>query len=247
MTHRWRIERVAQTGSTNADVAAKAREGAAEGLVVAADHQTAGRGRLGRSWDTPRGGGLAVSALLRPAGVPAQRWPWLPLLAGVVVVEALRICPGVETVLKWPNDVLHGGAKLAGILVERVESAAGPAAVVGIGLNLTVAPHGATSLAAAGGSEVEPETVLTTLIGRLSSRYDEWRGQGGDPAPWLAAAYRAVCDTVGRDVQAVLPGGATVEGRAVDVDATGRLVLRTPSGDTPVGAGDVVHLRPLNG
>ena len=242
---RWQVDRVPETGSTNADVAAAARAGAAEGLVVAADHQTAGRGRLGRSWDTPRGAGLAVSALLRPAGVPAHRWPWLPLLTGVAVVEALRIHPGVETVLKWPNDVLLDGSKLAGILVERVETTSGPAAVVGIGVNLSAAPEGAACLGAETGPDVvDPEAVIAVLVDRLSSRYEAWRGQDGDPAAWLAGAYGDVCDTLGREVRADLPGGATVEGRAVDVDAAGRLVLMTATGAAAVGAGDVVHIRP---
>lgn len=242
---RWQVDRVPETGSTNADVAAAARAGAAEGLVVAADHQTAGRGRLGRSWDTPRGAGLAVSALLRPAGVPAHRWPWLPLLTGVAVVEALRIHPGVETVLKWPNDVLLDGSKLAGILVERVETTSGPAAVVGIGVNLSAAPEGAACLGAeTGPGVVDPEAVIAALVDRLSSRYEAWRGQDGDPAAWLAGAYGDVCDTLGREVRADLPGGATVEGRAVDVDAAGRLVLMTATGAAAVGAGDVVHIRP---
>jgi len=245
---RWQVDRVPETGSTNADVAAAARAGAAEGLVVAADHQTAGRGRLGRSWDTPRGAGLAVSALLRPAGVPAHRWPWLPLLTGVAVVEALRIHPGVETVLKWPNDVLLDGSKLAGILVERVETTTGPAAVVGIGVNVSAAPEGAACLAAQTGPDVvDPEAVIAALVDRLSSRYEAWRGQDGDPAAWLAAAYGDVCDTLGREVRADLPGGATVEGRAVDVDAAGRLVLMTATGAAAVGAGEVVHIRPLSG
>ena len=244
---RWRIDRLAETGSTNADVAAAARAGAAEGLVVAADHQTAGRGRLGRSWDMPRGSGLAVSFLLRPVGVPAHRWPWLPLLAGVVVVEALRIHPGVETALKWPNDVLLDGAKLAGILAERVETGTGPAAVVGVGVNVSAAPEGATSLAAHTGRSVDPAAVLAALVDRLGARYASWRRRDGDPDAWLAAAYARLCDTLGREVRADLPGGAQVEGRAVDIDAAGRLVLMTGTGAAAVGAGDVLHLRPALG
>jgi BirA family biotin operon repressor/biotin-[acetyl-CoA-carboxylase] ligase len=243
---RWRIERLPETGSTNADVAAAARAGASEGLVVAADHQTAGRGRLGRSWETPRGSGLAVSFLLRPAGVPTHRWPWLPLLAGVVVVEALRIHPGVEAALKWPNDVLLDGVKLAGILAERVETGAGPAAVVGVGVNVSAAPEGATSLAAHTGRSVDPEAVLAALVDRLGARYGSWRQRDGDPDAWLAAAYAGLCDTLGHEVRAELPGGAGVEGRAVDVDATGRLVVLTATGAVAVGAGDVVHLRPVH-
>ena len=244
---RWRIERLPETGSTNADVAAAARAGAAEGLVVAADHQTAGRGRLGRSWDTSRGAGLAVSFLLRPARVPTHRWPWLPLLAGVVVVEALRIHPGVESALKWPNDVLLDGAKLAGILAERVETGTGPAAVVGVGVNVSAAPEGATSLAAHAGQAVDRAAVLAALVGRLGARYGSWRRRDGDPDAWLAPAYAGLCDTLGREVRADLPGGATVEGRAVDIDPAGRLVLMTASGAAVLGAGDIVHLRPVHG
>jgi BirA family biotin operon repressor/biotin-[acetyl-CoA-carboxylase] ligase len=141
--------------------------------------------------------------------------------------------------------VLLDGAKLAGILVERVETTAGPAAVVGIGVNVSAAPEGAACLAARTGPDVvDPEAVIAALLDRLSSRYEAWRGQHGDPAAWLAASYAGVCDTLGREVRADLPGGAAIEGRAVDLDAAGRLVLMTATGATAVGAGDVVHLRP---
>ena len=112
--------------------------------------------------------------------------------------------------LKWPNDVLLDGPKLAGILVERVETTDGPVAVVGIGVNIAAAPEGAASLAARTGPDViDPEAVIAALVDRLSSRYEAWRGQDGDPAAWLAAAYGDVCDTLGREVRADLPGGAT--------------------------------------
>ncbi|MGH8774172.1 MAG: biotin--[acetyl-CoA-carboxylase] ligase [Jiangellaceae bacterium] len=238
----WRVTRVAEAGSTNADVASAARAGAAEGMVLVADHQTAGRGRLGRSWQAPAGTGLAASVLLRPLSVPAHRWPWLPLLVGVCVVEALASYPGVAAALKWPNDVVLGGAKLAGILVERVETPTGAAAVAGVGLNVSAAPLGATSLVAAGHPEATRDGVLDALLASLAERYDAWRAAGGDPAPWLAPAYRDVCDTLGRDVRAELPGRPPVEGRAVDIDDAGRLVIRTPSGRRSVGAGEVAHL-----
>src|SRR5215207_4886252 len=156
----WQVRRVAETGSTNADVVTLATAGAAEGTVLVADYQSAGRGRLGRSWQAPPGTGLAVSLLLRPTAVPAHRWPWLPLLTGVAVVEALRTYPGIDVVLKWPNDVLLKGGKLAGILVERVDGPAGAAAVVGVGLNVSAAPVGAASLFAAGFPDVSRDGVL---------------------------------------------------------------------------------------
>jgi BirA family transcriptional regulator, biotin operon repressor / biotin---[acetyl-CoA-carboxylase] ligase len=239
----WQVRRVPETGSTNADLVRLAKAGEPEGAVLVADHQTAGRGRHGRAWRAPPGTGLAASLLLRPAAVPGHQWPWLPLLAGVATVEALQVHPGLNTSLKWPNDVLVGPAKLAGILVERVDGAPGPAAVVGIGLNVSAAPAGATSLLAAGCADVSTATLLATLLDIFGARYGGWRDAGGDPNPWLAAAYRGVCDTLGRDVEATLPGREPIVGRAVDIDATGRLVVRTGSGAVAVGAGEVTHLR----
>jgi BirA family biotin operon repressor/biotin-[acetyl-CoA-carboxylase] ligase len=158
----WRDVRVvAETGSSNADLLAAAHAGAAEGTVLVADAQTAGRGRLGRRWASPAGAGLTFSVLLRPAGVPAALLGWLPLLTGVAAVAAVRGVAGVDAALKWPNDVLAGGAKLGGILAER----AGSAVVVGLGINVWQGradlPAGvdATSLvleAAAGGTRPSP-------------------------------------------------------------------------------------------
>jgi BirA family biotin operon repressor/biotin-[acetyl-CoA-carboxylase] ligase len=238
----WRVQRVAETASTNADVVHMAKVGEPEGAVLVADHQVAGRGRLGRSWQAAPGTGLAVSMLLRPSA-PAHRWPWLPLLAGVAVVETLRRYPGAEPVLKWPNDVLLGSAKLAGILVERVDGPAGAAAVVGVGVNVSDAPDGAASLLAAGFPEVSLDDLLVALLDVFAARYDRWRGEGGDPGPWLATAYRASCNTLGQNVRAELPGRGPVVGLAVDVDDDGRLVVHTTAGEVAVGAGEIMHLR----
>ncbi|HEX7746217.1 MAG TPA: biotin--[acetyl-CoA-carboxylase] ligase, partial [Micromonosporaceae bacterium] len=142
----------AETGSTNADVAQAAGAGEAEGLVVVAEQQTAGRGRLGRTWISPARAGLATSVLLRPGrAAPDRGWPaappsaygWLPLLAGVALVAAVDRVAAVEGVLKWPNDLLVGDAKCGGILAETVPAAAGAtsAVVLGIGLNVTLRPH----------------------------------------------------------------------------------------------------------
>src|SRR5690625_1775078 len=193
----WSIQRVAATGSTNADVADAARAGAAEGLTIVADHQQAGRGRLDRSWHTPAGTALTVSFLLRPAEVPAARWPWLPLVTGVAVVDAVAtVADGVSAGLKWPNDVVVNGDKLAGILLERVVTAQGPAAVIGVGLNVAQMPRGepdgdgratagdlmdgAVSLRSAG-SDVDRDTVLGAIAAQLSERYHHWRSAKGDP------------------------------------------------------------------
>src|SRR4029453_15696405 len=128
-----RLEIRAETGSTNADVAAAGLAGAAEGLVVVAEAQTAGRGRRDRQWVSPPRAGLTLSVLLRPgdAGVAAGAYAWLPLLAGVALVEAVRRVAEVDAALKWPNDLLVGEGEAAGILAE----VAGEAGGVGVGLN----------------------------------------------------------------------------------------------------------------
>jgi BirA family biotin operon repressor/biotin-[acetyl-CoA-carboxylase] ligase len=244
------VEILPETPSTNAVLADRAREGAPEGLVVVTEHQTAGRGRLDRSWETPRHSALTFSALLRPPvdRVPAHRWPWLPLLAGLAVTSALRE-EGYAAGVKWPNDVLLGGPdgerKVCGILVERVETGDGPAAVVGIGLNTSLTREElpvptATSLALASGGAVDRTAVLTHVLRSLFGHYADWMA---DPER-LQASYAAASVTLGREVRAELPGGAALVGTATGVDGTGRLVVATPAGEEAVGAGDVVHLRP---
>src|SRR5204862_1255768 len=162
----WRdLEVVESTGSTNADLLARALAGEPEGAVLAAEEQRAGRGRMGRTWTAPPRAALTFSLLLKPAVPPARRG-WLPLLAGVAVAAAVTTATGVETRLKWPNDLLAADAKLAGILAE----AAGDAVVVGIGLNVSTEPaefpsHSpgalpATSLRAAGATALNREHIL---------------------------------------------------------------------------------------
>jgi len=255
----WRTEVLDESPSTNAVVVARARNGAPEGCVVVTEHQTAGRGRLDRAWETPARSALTFSALLRPpAEIPAERWPWLPLTAGVAVSIVLRTL-GYRAGVKWPNDVLlqtpAGERKVCGILVERVETSYGPAAVVGIGLNTSLRADElpiatATSLeiesgarsdgAHSGAAAVDRTFVLLKLLAQLENAYGLWLAE---PAK-LAAAYERLSVTVGRDVRAELPGGNTLLGRAVRIDAAGRLVIAHDGGETAVGAGDVVHLRP---
>lgn len=248
------LDVVEATGSTNADLAARAREGAAEGAVLVAEEQTAGRGRLERRWSAPARSGIFLSVLLRPEGVPVSRWGWLPLLAGVAVATALPRAAGVDTALKWPNDVLvtvdGEERKAGGILVERVD-AEGDAVVLGIGINVTLraaelpVPE-AGSLALAGAKVTDRDPLLRALLRSLERWYGSWRAAAGDPAgARLQETYAAGCTTLGRQVRAELPGGASVTGEAVAVDGDGRLVLATAAGmQEPVGAGDVVHLRP---
>jgi BirA family biotin operon repressor/biotin-[acetyl-CoA-carboxylase] ligase len=231
-----------ETGSTNADAAAAARAGAAEGLVVVAERQTAGRGRLDRQWVSPARAGLTLSVVLKPP----SRYGWLPLLAGVALVESVRRLGDVDAVLKWPNDLLIDGRKCAGILAESV----GDAVVLGIGLNVTLREPelprpDATSLLLAGSTCVDRDPLLRALLRTLADWYNRWRDASGDPeASGLREAYRVHCGTLGHEVRVALPDGAQLTGTASDVDGAGRLVVAGPDGaETAVAAGDIEHVR----
>ena len=242
----WRIEVVEESPSTNAAVASRARAGEPAGLVVAAEHQTAGRGRLDRTWVTPARAALTCSLLLEPDEVPVARWPWLPLLAGLAVVDAVRSHAGVLAGLKWPNDVLADDLKLAGILVERVERPTGSAAaVVGIGLNVSstraeLPVDSATSLALCGATSLDRSSLLAEVLTAFGRWYVEWCAAAGGG---LRASYVAECTTIGRDVRVELPDGRGLHGRAVDVDEGGRLLVDDGRVLHELGAGDVVHVR----
>ncbi|WP_416977051.1 biotin--[acetyl-CoA-carboxylase] ligase [Streptomyces sp. T028] len=247
------LEVVQRTGSTNSDLVARAVAGkAAEGAVLVAEEQTSGRGRLDRQWTAPPRSGLFFSVLLRPAEVPVARWGWLPLLTGVAVATGLARAAGVDTALKWPNDLLvtvdGQERKAGGILAER---AGEDAVVVGVGINVTLradelpVPQ-AGSLALAGAVNTDRDPLLRAVLRSLEEWYGRWRSAGGDPAAsGLQEAYAAGCATLGREVRAELPGDRSVVGEAVAVDGDGRLVIATRDGvQEPVGAGDIVHLRP---
>lgn len=242
------VEVVDRTGSTNADLLAR---GGPEGQVLVAREQTAGRGRMGRSWVSQPGTALTFSVLLRPTAIPPARHGWLPLLTGVAVATAVRCAAGVAAALKWPNDVLVGGGKLAGILAER----SGDTVVVGIGLNvgtsreaLPAAP-GPTGLRATSllveGADVAREALLIEVLRQLERCYLQFRA---DPDPvrcGLLASYRALCDTLGHQVRVDLPGDRAVVGTAADVDEEGRLLVRESPTTPPtrLSAGDVIHVR----
>lgn len=248
------VDVVPSTGSTNVDLVAAAARGAADYSVLFAEEQTGGVGRLGRSWVSPAGKGLYLSVLLRPGGVPPKAVGSLAAVAGLALLEVTKLV-GVQATLKWPNDVLAGGGKLAGVLSELVPSDE-TAVVLGIGLN--VFPMGdvppgpgdlpATSLAESGVDEHELSDFTATagvLLHELGVRERAWREAGGDlERAGLLNAYRVACSTLGTQVRISLPGDKTLEGRAVDVDPAGQLVVETADGQrTTVFAGDVIHLR----
>jgi BirA family biotin operon repressor/biotin-[acetyl-CoA-carboxylase] ligase len=224
-----------------------AEEGALHGDVVIAERQTAGRGRRGRFWVSPPGKNLYASIILRP-DLPPHRASELTLLASVALCEVLRET-GAEAVIKWPNDLLVGGKKVAGILTEM---AADPDrvqwVVVGLGVNLNVGPGDlpedlrdeATSVAVARGSSVPRALFAAALLARLEAWLDRHAAEGFAP---VRAAWRALSGTLGREVR-VVTGEGDVTGVAFDVDETGALLVRGPAGVTRILAGDVHLLRP---
>jgi BirA family transcriptional regulator, biotin operon repressor / biotin---[acetyl-CoA-carboxylase] ligase len=248
------IDVVSRTGSTNADLLAAARAGAVPGTVLVAEEQTAGRGRLDRSWESQPGAALLFSVLLRPANVPPASRGWLPLLTGVAVAAPLAVTTGVDVRLKWPNDVLAGpaartsGGKLAGILAEQ----AGDAIVVGIGLNVSAEQDelpsaGATSLGLAGAAATSREDILVGILRGLELWYLPWASgpqAGNAESSGLRPAYLRCCSTIGGDVRVALPGGGSLTGHAIDIDDVGRLLVHSPDGVHAISAGDVVHVRP---
>jgi BirA family biotin operon repressor/biotin-[acetyl-CoA-carboxylase] ligase len=241
----WRTLRVVpEIGSTNAALTAEAAQDAPEGVVLVAEHQVAGRGRLDRVWTSPPRAGLTVSFLLRP-DVPAARRGWLPLLAGVALAEAVGEVTGVRASLKWPNDLLAlDGRKLAGILAE----SSGTAVIVGVGLNVTTTaeelPDTGTSLSRVLGAPVDRGPVLLAFLRAVERRYVPWVAALGDPvSSGLAQDYLVWSSTVGTDVAVSLPDGTTIEGTAQGIDWDGRLVVATPEGTVELASGDVRHVR----
>ncbi|MFD0272610.1 biotin--[acetyl-CoA-carboxylase] ligase [Kitasatospora sp. NPDC127111] len=245
------LDVVTETGSTNSDLAARAKDGAPQGAVLVAEAQNAGRGRLERQWTAPARSGLFLSVLLRPDEVPVERYGWLPILVGVAAASTLTRVAEVEVGLKWPNDLqveIDGTErKLGGILTEL----SGGAVVAGLGVNVSLRAAElpvptAASLALAGAAVTDRATLLRSLLREFAGLYAEWTAAAGDPhASGLLPAYTDRCTTLGREVRVHLPGDRELLGEAVAIDGDGRLVVRTPDGARrAVGAGDVVHVRP---
>jgi BirA family transcriptional regulator, biotin operon repressor / biotin---[acetyl-CoA-carboxylase] ligase len=239
------VEVLPETDSTNTRLLARAREGAAEGLVLVADHQTAGRGRLDRTWEAPPGASLLVSVLLRPR-LPLERAHLVTIAAALAAAEACEEVAGVTPSLKWPNDLVVEGAggtrKLAGLLAESlVEGGRLQALVVGMGLNVDWPeerlPAGAVALSGVTDRPVDRDAVLGAWLPRFDDRYR------GLPERDGLDDYRRRCATLGRAVR-VETSGEVVEGEAVDVTPEGHLAVDTGGGRRTFAVGDVVHLRP---
>ena len=243
MPLRFDVQRHSSIGSTSDEARRLARAGAAEGTVVVAEEQTAGRGRQGRSW-TSAPGNLYVSIVLRP-GVPAERLHELAFLAGLAVAEAVAalLPPGPAVTLKWPNDVLIDGAKVAGLLLEQDAEAA----ILGIGVNVAhhpeQTPYRAGALATVG-ARATPEMVLQRLLAAIDAALTLWRAHGfaAIRSHWLARAHPPGTPLV------VRLGGATeaavLDGRFAGIDAAGALLLDTAAGQVRIVAGEVARQDP---
>jgi BirA family biotin operon repressor/biotin-[acetyl-CoA-carboxylase] ligase len=235
------------TGSTNSDLFAMAEHGAPEWTVMVAGTQEAGRGRLGRTWiATADGDALLASILLRPEMPPAEA-PLLSLLAAVCMAEGCREACRLDVRCKWPNDLVVGRRKLAGILAEaNVKAGSLEYLVIGIGVNVGQLPDdfpeelrgAATSVAIEGGHPDLP-SLLRAYLSVFRRRYDP---KGAGLRDGLLAEYRDICDTIGRKVLATSTSGRRVEGTATDVGDNGELLVQTPEGLESIGFGEVLHL-----
>jgi BirA family biotin operon repressor/biotin-[acetyl-CoA-carboxylase] ligase len=248
MARTWSIRRFAELDSTNRWLLDEAERGAPDGTVAVADHQTAGRGRRGRVWVAPPGSSLLVSVLVRPrpgdATFDAARAQLVTMAAGLAMADAVMDAAEVEAMLKWPNDLVVGDRKLAGLLSEADVSAGGQvrAIVVGAGCNVDwpEVPAELSGIATAcnleAGRSVGRDAVLDAFLGGLGARLDDLDAVSGE--------YRARLSTLGRRVRVDL-GDRVLTGLASDLDASGALVV-IPDGGVAVtiAAGDVVHLRP---
>ncbi|MCL9757707.1 biotin--[acetyl-CoA-carboxylase] ligase [Frankia sp. AiPa1] len=239
------LARVARGTVTDATLVEASRSwrgaDAPRGLVLAAERQSAGRGRLDRTWESRPGAGITVSLLVRTAVEPA-RLGWLPMVVGTSLVSTVRTRAEVPAVLKWPNDVLVDGAKLAGILVELVPTpAVPPSVVIGFGLNVHARrdelPPRSTSLHLCGAqpARLDRTELLGALLAELADALTRWELDPGA----ARADYLRVCSTLGRQVRVELPGGQARIGTATDIDPEGRLVV---DGEA-YSAADVIHLR----
>lgn len=232
----WSVRLLEEAGSTNAVAAGSP----VAGEVVIAERQTAGRGRLDRTWEAAPGTSLTFSVVVDP-GVPDEHWPLVPLLSALAVAEGVGRTTRLDAGLKWPNDVLVEGRKVAGILLERVQpTGSAPLAVIGIGLNVHQAqdelPVPTASSLALAGAAVGREEVFGAVLAALGELLDRFRQA---PAGILGP-YRERCATIGAEVEVHLPGGDSFTGTATEVDRFGRLVVD----GRPVAAGDVIHVRP---
>lgn len=241
-----RFESVAESASTNAALRALAADAEAwpHLSVLVTDNQTAGRGRLDRSWDAPAGASLAISVLLRNLPAQVDALGWIPLAAGVAMADAVAAqLPQREVGVKWPNDVLVDGRKICGILAEST----GDAIVLGAGINthmtLEQLPVPTATSFAVLGLNVDDDRLAADYLGRLDELLTALVEAGDAEASGLHQDVTTRCLSIGRDVDVALPDGTTLHGHATRVEKDGRLVVEAAGRENLIAAGDVVHAR----
>lgn len=238
----WRVEHFEEIDSTNTYLKQRVLDGSAEGLVAIADFQSAGRGRLDRSWVAPSRTSLLFSVALRPT-LDANDLQLVVAAVALATRSALERLSGLRAQLKWPNDLVVGDRKLGGVLAEVVVTPSGFDVVVGVGLNLTYeGPEhvDATSVKAETGLTLEPRGVLDIVLEELEARREQLDSKEGRAR--LHVDYERALATIGMSVRVERHDGAR-EGRARAVDEAGRLIVEIDGGLEVFGVGDVVHLR----
>ena len=238
----WRVQHFEVVDSTNDWLRAQAMANAPEGLVALADFQSAGRGRLDRSWEAPAGSSMLCSILLRPA-VAADDLQLVVAAVALSARAAIARLVGLATTLKWPNDLMVGDQKLAGLLAELVGIGPEVAVVVGIGVNLTFAGPAAvssTSVLDACAVTISARELLDGVLIELAGRREQLESEAGRAS--LRGEYEAALATIGQRVRVEQRAGAVV-GVARGVDEAGRLVVDVDGRPQVFAAGDVVHVR----
>ncbi|PRB05382.1 biotin--[acetyl-CoA-carboxylase] ligase [Microbacterium sp. MYb64] len=242
-----RLEIVASTGSTNADLRAYAEDEAGwpHLSAILTEDQVAGRGRLDRVWTAPAGSALALSVLLRVPRVPVAERGWIPLAAGLAMADAIAAqLPERAVGVKWPNDVLVGDRKICGILAEATGS---DVVIVGSGVNTAMSAaqlpvETATSFAVEG-VEADLDLLVAGYLARLDGWIEGLSEHGSAVASGLHDAVAARCVTLGRTVRVMLPGGADLVGEATGLGQDGCLIVTADGSEHRIAAGDIVHLR----
>lgn len=239
------FEYLEQTGSTNSELLARS-EGLLEFYVLATDFQTAGKGRMQRSWEAGPGSSVMASVLLRPKFTDSSGIGWLSLMTALAISKAIGKL-GQASKIKWPNDVLIQDKKVSGILAEAAPDLS--CVVVGFGINVNqttqeLPVNTATSLYVEKASSTDRDQLLASVIQNLKRLYGELTASGGDAqGSGLRQEILNSSATLGQQVSVEFPDGKKAFGLAKDIDLAGRLVLETASGTLTVSAGDVLHLR----
>ncbi len=240
-----KIHYLPSTGSTNDVARDLAEKGAPEGTIVIAESQTRGRGHLGRTWHSPPGTGLYFSIILRPQLDPSDL-PKITLVAGIAAAEAIEENTGLRPLIKWPNDILLEGKKVAGILAELYGNITSPYVILGIGININTRrvefppelQEIATSLAIAGGQNISRANLMQAVLTHLGKWYELFKKGAFQP---ILDAWRKRCIIIGAHV-GILSGEKELEGTVVDVDETGALLLRDQAGEIQrILSGEVIR------